>query len=194
MTDAKKLVIVGVGALGSHATMLLRNAGAAIKIVDFDRVEQKNVAAQLHAKTSVGKTKVVALEQLMKGLFGAKLEAIPHRLAPANVDALLGGVDLVLDCLDNGASRRLVQSFVRARGIACLHGALDGEGSFGRVTWDSRFVVDDEPAAGAPTCENGAFLPFIALTASFLAWSAQEYLKAGREIGFEITAGGAVRT
>jgi molybdopterin/thiamine biosynthesis adenylyltransferase len=190
----KSLVVVGVGALGSHVVQLLRNADATIRVNDFDKVEQKNVASQFHGKPGVGKAKVVALKQAMTFLFARDLDTIPHRLAADNVEALLGKGDLVIDCLDNGASRRIVQDFVRVAGIPCVHGALAADGGFGRVVWDEAFVIDEESATGAATCDDGAHLPFIAITSAYLARVAQEFLASGRKIGFEINPGGATRT
>ncbi len=66
-------------------------------------------------------------------------------------------------------------------------------GSFGRVVWDESFAIDDEPEAGAKTCEDGAHLPFIALTAAYLARAAQEFLARGEKIGFHVSPAGAVR-
>jgi molybdopterin/thiamine biosynthesis adenylyltransferase len=190
----KTIVVVGVGALGSHAVMLLRNEKATLRVIDFDRVEQKNVASQFHGKPNVGKSKVESLKQLMNFVFATKIETNPHKLVEGNVKELLGNADLVLDCLDNGASRRTVQTFVRAANIPCLHGALAPDGAFGRVIWDRDFVIDDESDTRAATCENGEHLPFITITAAYLARAAQEFLKSGRTIGFQVHPGGAVRT
>src|SRR5262245_66462519 len=104
MKDLQLIIVVGVGALGSHVVQLIRNVGATIRVVDFDRVEQKNVASQFHAKQSVGKSKVVGLQQTMQFLFGLKIEVVPHKLVAENSNELLGKADLVIDCLDNGAS------------------------------------------------------------------------------------------
>jgi molybdopterin/thiamine biosynthesis adenylyltransferase len=190
----KTILVVGVGALGSHVVQLIRNAGATIRVVDFDRVEQKNVASQFHAKQSVGKSKVVGLQQTMQFLFGLKIEVVPHKLVAENATELLGKADLVVDCLDNGAARRLVQTFVRANSIACLHGALAADGTFGRVVWDEDFTIDDEPSEGAATCDDGDHLPFIATTAALLAQSAAAFLKTGDKFGYQIHPGGATRT
>lgn len=187
-------MVVGVGALGSHVVQFLRNAGASIRVVDFDRVEQRNVASQFHGKPCVGKAKVVSLQQTMAFLFGVKIDAVPHKLVADNARELLGKAALVVDCLDNGSSRRLVQETVRAAKTPCVHGALAADGSFGRVVWDEDFVVDDEPAAGAATCENGEHLPFIALTAAYLARAAQTFLKSGEHSGYHVHPGGANRT
>ena len=190
----KTITVVGVGALGSHVVQALRNVDAAIKIIDFDRVEQKNVASQFHGKPHVGKSKVQSLQQTMNFLFGKKIETIPHKLVRDNDDQLLAKADLLIDCLDNGAARRLVQNFARRSHTPCLHGALDAQGSFGRVVWDENFVIDEEGTAGQATCEDGAFLPFISVVAANIAYAAQQYLLKERKVGFEISPGGAIRT
>jgi len=191
----KSVVIVGVGALGSHLVMFLRNIKVNLIVVDFDRIEITNLMSQFHVKTNVGKNKASSLHQAMNFLFGVKLAtSIGNRLTADNVKTLLGDADLVIDAVDNGATRRLIQGFVRKVSIPCLHGALALDGSYGRVAWDETFVVDDEDAAGVATCEDGAHLPFIGIVSSHLARAAQEFLATGRKIGFEIHSAGAVRT
>jgi len=185
------ITIVGCGALGSHLVQFLRNEKATFKVVDFDRVEQRNVLSQFHSKPNVGKLKVESLKQAMQFLYGVKIETNSNKLVQDNVDKLLGGSDLVIDCLDNGAARRLVQGFVRKHGIPCLHGALAPDGGFGRCIWDESFVIDDESGAGAATCEDGAFLPFIALVSAYLARAAQVFLATGKRNGYSVSPAGA---
>lgn len=187
----KTIVIVGVGALGSHLVPLLRNLGATIKVIDFDRVETKNVSSQFHAKSSVGKPKTLGLQQTMQFLFGVKIETVPHRLTADNVKELLGRADLVVDCLDNGASRRLVQGFVRQTGTPCVHGALAANGELGRIVWDPLFNIDDE-TPGVATCEDGKQLPFIALTASWLAYACQQFCETGKCFSFHVFRSGTL--
>jgi len=191
---APTIVVLGVGALGSHAVMLMRNFDAQLRIVDFDRIERKNVASQFHSRTGVGKNKTQSLAQTMNFLFGVKIQTIPHKLVEDNLDQLLGGSDLVVECFDNGASRRLVQGYVREHAIPCLHGAVDAEGSFGRVIWDENFIIDDEGAIGAGTCEGGENLPFIGLVSSVLTRTAQVFLKDGLRSGYAITPNGVIET
>lgn len=189
----KRVTIVGVGALGSHLALFLRNE-ADLKIIDFDRVERKNVLAQFHSKPNVGKSKVQSLQQAMSFLFGTKVEIIPFKLVPDNADKLLGGADLIVDCLDNAAARVLVQTYARRSKTPCLHGALAADGSFGRVVWDENFVIDSENVTGAATCEGGEHLPFIGISSALLAKAAQEFLVKGKKIGFELNPGGVIRT
>jgi molybdopterin/thiamine biosynthesis adenylyltransferase len=186
------IVIVGVGALGSHLIQFVRNEKVDIRVIDFDRVEQKNVMSQFHGKPGVGKSKVEALKQTMDFLFKRPLQIVSHKLVENNIDVLLKDATLVVDCLDNAASRKLVQDYARKHNLPCLHGALAPGGAFGRVVWTEQFVIDSEVGAGAATCEDGEFLPFIALTAAYLARSVQIFLQDGRKIGFSISPVGAV--
>ena len=178
MTAKNRIVIVGVGALGSHVALLLRNAPATLVVVDFDRSEPKNVASQLHIKTYLGRNKAEGLKQAMLGMFGLTMEASPYKVSPDNISAILGRTDLVVDCVDNGDTRRLIQGFCRERGIPCIHGALAAGGALGRAVWSPVFVPDDVPP-GAATCDNGDHLPHIVLTAGALAQSIQTWLATG---------------
>lgn len=187
----KTVVIVGVGALGSHLALLARNLDVQLVLVDFDRVEQKNVLSQFHTKMGLGRNKAQALVQAFRGMFGVKVEAVPHRLTADNVDTVLGRADIVVDCLDNGASRRLVQDWVRAHDIPCLHGALSADGQYGRVVWDDLFHIDDEDVEGAPTCEGGEHLPFIAQVSAQLAFALQQHVEHDRNRSWDLFPGGS---
>jgi len=187
----KRVVIVGVGALGSHVAQFIRNL-AELRLVDFDRVEQKNVLSQFHSKTSVGKAKAASLQQTMNFLFGKKVDIIGNKLVSDNAKQLLGGVDLIIDCLDNAEARRIVQGFARESKIPCLHGGLAADGAFGLSVWDENFTID-EGATGAATCENGDQLPFIVLVSAFISRSAQEFLVNNKRFGYMISPQNATR-
>lgn len=186
------VTIVGVGALGSHVAQFLRNVEAELRVVDFDRIETKNVKSQFHSAPNVGKLKAPSLQQTLNFLFKVKITVIPHKLVDSNVSQLLGGSSLVLDCLDNGIARRLVQGYVRTQGIPCLHGALAADGAFGQVIWTEDFRIDDEVGAGAATCEDGEHLPFIALVSSLMAQSAQAFLRNGKKLSFQVHPTGVI--
>jgi molybdopterin-synthase adenylyltransferase len=186
----KQIVIVGVGALGSHLVQALRNEEVSIKVIDFDRVEMKNVASQFHFKNGVGKKKTDALKQAMQFCYGRKIEVVGNKLTSDNDEQLLGGADLIIDCLDNGEARRVVQAFARANDVPCIHGALAANGEFARVVWDAMFVIDDVGDGGAATCEDGEFLPFIGVASFYLALAVQKFLGEGRKLGFSISPEG----
>lgn len=186
----KNIVIIGAGALGSHVTQFLRNEGK-LTVVDFDRIESKNALSQFHAKSHIGRNKVDALNATLSFLWGVKINVIPHRLEAVNVYQLMNptrsDTNLVIDCVDNGATRRLIQTHVREHKLPCLHGALAADGMFGRSCWDEKFVIDDEAGAGAATCEGGEHLPMIAVVSAYVARSAQIFLRSGKRLGFEVS-------
>lgn len=187
----KHVVVVGAGALGSHLLMFGRNLSARWTLIDFDRVEQKNTLSQAHTKMGVGRNKAQALQQTMQGLWGMRVEAVPHKLTADNVAALLGAADVVVDCTDNATARQLIQGFCTERSVACLHGALAADGGYGRVLWRDTFSID-AGGEGEATCEDGAHLPFIAGVAAQMAGVLQKFLANGAQIGLHVHPGGVV--
>ena len=190
---SKHIVIVGAGALGSHLLLFLRNLEDSICMVDFDRVEARNLTAQFHTKMGAGRNKAQAIQQALVGLYGKRIDVVPHRLTDDNADVLLGDADLVVDCTDNIAAREVIQTFVRAHDIPCLHGALSADGGFGRVVWDAVFVPDAEGAPGAPTCEDARALPFYGMMGAFMAGAVRRFLDDGDQTSYQLVPAGIVR-
>jgi len=175
----KTVVIVGVGALGSHLVLFARNWGVDLRVIDFDRVEAKNIQSQFHSKMGSGKNKAKALQALMHGLYGLKITARTAKLADNNQHEALGNSDLVIDCTDNFAARGIIQGFARDTGVPCLHGCLSAEGDLARAVWTEHFTADAEGEEGEATCEDGRNLAFHAMAASMIANIARKFLEEG---------------
>jgi molybdopterin/thiamine biosynthesis adenylyltransferase len=191
---SQRVVICGAGALGSTAVQYCRNLAAELRVVDFDRVESKNLAAQWFVKQSLGKNKAEAIRLQLANFYGSKAEAMTVRLASTNAAELLAGATLAVDCFDNADSRIVVADAARAAGIPLVHGALAADGTFGLVRWDERFTADREDAPGQPTCEGGEHLPMIGLVGATLARAIQDFLCAGERRDYMISLSGIVRT
>jgi molybdopterin-synthase adenylyltransferase len=176
-----RIVICGVGALGSTAAVLCRSLGAELRLVDFDdRVESKNLTAQAYVKQALGKNKAEALKMQLWNFWAVKAEALPVRVVADNVAQVCAGAQLVVDCFDNRAGREVLSAHARATGLPLVHAALSGDGTFGLVRWDERFAADAEDEVGQATCEGGEHLPFIGLLAAALARAIQDFVKDGR--------------
>jgi molybdopterin-synthase adenylyltransferase len=174
-----RIVFCGVGALGSNAVVLCRNLESQLVLVDFDRVESKNCLSQAFVKPSVGKNKAEALKLQLSNFWGVKAEAFGVRVEEHNVEALCGRADLVVDAFDNAKGRRLLSAWARAARRPLVHAAVSGDGTFGLVRWDERFVADEEGAPGQATCEGGEHLPLLAVIASTLARAVQDFVRDG---------------
>ncbi len=146
-----RITFVGIGALGSTSVVLCRSLGAELRLVDFDRVESKNLLAQVFVKQSLNKNKAQAMKLQLANFWGIKSEAFGVRLTEDNDHELLAGSDLVVDCFDNYDSRMIASDYCRGADIPLVHAALSGDGSFGLVRWDEDFTPDreDTQAEGA---------------------------------------------
>ena len=189
-----RIVICGVGALGSTAVLFIRNVEAELRLIDFDRVESKNLAAQWFVKQSVGKNKAESIRLQLANFYGGKAEALGVRLAANNTEQLLSGTDLAVDCFDNADSRLVLAEACRARELPLLHGALAADGTFGMVRWDERFTPDREDVAGQATCEGGEHLPMIGLVGATLARAIQDFVKDGSKHDYLVSLSGVART
>jgi len=182
-----KILFCGGGALGSHAMFLARDLEHELAVIDFDRVETKNLASQWFINQMAGKNKATALKTQLLNFYGVKVQDYTVKLTSLNADTILGAADLVVDCFDNAESRKVVQDFARARQKACVHAGLAANGEFGVVRWDKDFVIDHEDAAGQATCEGRGFLPVILRVSSSLVASIQWFLKDRKELNWNIS-------
>lgn len=185
-----KITLVGLGALGAHAAMALRNVGS-LKLVDFDTVELKNTLAQFHTKMSLRRNKALALKQALLGMWGIKVEIVPHKVTDDNVEILLDGSDLVIDCTDNIAARACIKGYCLKQKMPLLHGAMSADGTFAQVVWTEMFEV--EAGDGGATCEDGANLPFHVMVGGYIGLVAQAFLTKGKKRNLQITPAGVMR-
>ena len=182
-----KILFCGGGALGSHALFLARDLQHDLAVVDFDRVETKNLASQWFVKQMIGKNKATALKMQLLNFYDVKIHDYTVRLIALNRDTILNDAGLVVDCFDNAESRHVVQSYVRATQKPCIHAGLAANGEFGVVRWDQHFTIDEEGVPGQATCEGRGFLPLILRVSSSLVASIQFFLADSRLINWNIS-------
>ena len=120
---ATRIVLLGVGGLGSWAAYALASAGiGSLEIFDGDDVEMSNLNRQiLFAEADVGRPKAtVAAEALARFNPRMELRAVPRRLEGAgDVGAAVEGADFVVDAADwpAGSLERWVSAACFERGI-----------------------------------------------------------------------------
>ena len=124
-----KVLIAGVGGLGSPVAINLAAAGVGvIRLVDHDRVDLSNLNRQvLHWNEDIGRKKVdSALEKLRKLNPDIKIEAIGETINDSNISQIVDDSDLIVDAMDNLATRYLLNKCAIEKNIPFFHGAVRG--------------------------------------------------------------------
>ena len=103
-----KVLIIGMGGLGSPVALYLASAGiGTLGICDFDEVELSNLQRQIiHSNNTIGLSKVDSAEQSINRI-NPDITVIkyPEKLEGNALDNIIEHYDLVLDCSDNFSSR-----------------------------------------------------------------------------------------
>ncbi len=103
-----RVMIVGLGGLGSPVAMYLAAAGIGrLVLVDFDQVDLSNLQRQVvHATPDVGRLKVESARDTLQALNPeVALEVVPHQLDGESLLAEFDKVDVVVDASDNFETR-----------------------------------------------------------------------------------------
>jgi adenylyltransferase/sulfurtransferase len=112
--------ISGAGGLGSPASIYLAAAGVGrIRICDSGDLELSNLNRQiLHSDPGIGKKKVLSAQERLKTV-NPLIEVVPlsERIEAANVAELVGDAAIMLDCLDNYATRHVLNEHSVKTGI-----------------------------------------------------------------------------
>ena len=106
-----RVLVVGVGGLGSPAALYLTAAGVGtVGLCDADRVEPSNLQRQiLHRTASIGVRKVESAAEQLRALNPeVTIRCHAERLTPDNALARVRDYDFVIDATDNFASKFLI--------------------------------------------------------------------------------------
>ena len=162
-----RVLIVGVGGLGSPAASYLAAAGVGlISLVDTDVVDVTNLHRQLlYSTLDVGRAK---LEVARERLHAINPQVVVHtydmRLTAANAAALVTGHDVVIDATDNFQARYAINDACLALGVPFVYGSVarfDGQVSVfaapGGPCYRCLFPVMPAPGT-VPTCAEEGVL------------------------------------
>lgn len=128
LLDAKVL-IVGVGGLGSPIALYLAGAGVGcIGLVDDDVVSISNLQRQvLYSEKELGKSKAVCAAERLSALNSEiKVQPYSTRLTEDNARDIIGEYDMVVDGCDNFATRYLINDICIEQGKPYIYGAICG--------------------------------------------------------------------
>ena len=163
-----RVAIVGCGATGSALASLLSRAGVGyLRIIDRDYVEPSNLQRQVlfdEADAAESLPKAIAAARKIKS-FNSEITVEPHAadLTPANIEELLGDVEIILDGTDNFETRYLINDFAVSQDVPWIYAAgvasyavtmtvLPGE------TACLACIFPDSPRGMVETCDTSGIL------------------------------------
>jgi molybdopterin/thiamine biosynthesis adenylyltransferase len=187
-----RVAVVGCGATGSAVASLVARSGVGtIRIIDRDYVESSNLQRQTlfdEADARESLPKAVAAARRIAA-FNSQIVVEPQvaDLTPENVEALLEGVELILDGTDNFETRYLVNDFAVKRAVPWIYAAAVG--SYGvtlnvlpGTTACLACVFPESPHGTFETCETAGILnSAVNLVASIEATEALKLLVGATE-------------
>ncbi|HBD24272.1 MAG TPA: hypothetical protein DC023_07540, partial [Oceanospirillaceae bacterium] len=103
-----RVLIVGVGGLGSPVAMYLAAAGVGqLVLADDDVVDLTNLQRQIvHSEQTINQLKVDSAAATIARLnHDINVECLPQRLADQSMEEQVEAADVVVDCSDNLATR-----------------------------------------------------------------------------------------
>src|SRR6201998_2514040 len=126
-----RVAIVGCGATGSAVALVPARAGVGtLRIIDRDYVEPSNLQRQsLFDENDAAESTPKAIAAARKiAAFNSQIVVEPkvEDLVPANIEALLEGVSLLLDGTDNFETRYLINDYAVARALPWIYSAAVG--------------------------------------------------------------------
>ena len=141
---AARVLVIGMGGLGSPASMYLAAAGIGVLgLADYDRVDLSNLHRQiLHDTGAAGTPKVESAAKRLAGINPeCRLVIHPDGVRAEALPALFADYDIVVDCTDNFPTRYMVNDAAVLAKKPLVYGSIfqyEGQASF------------FHPAAGAP--------------------------------------------
>lgn len=144
------VTVCGAGALGANITESLARQGfVRLRVIDRDRVEERNLSTQPYYRTDVGAFKTKILANSLYRALGVTVEARTEELTSANAEKLLGGSGLVLDTFDNSVARQAVKDVCARLSLPCLHAGLAGD--YAEIIWNEVYRIPS--AANDDVCD-----------------------------------------
>lgn len=189
---AARAAIVGCGATGSAVAATLARSGVGyLRIIDRDYVELSNLQRQVlfdeaDAEQSLPKAQAAAQKI---ATFNSEIKVEPHvtDLVPANIEALLANVDLILDATDNFETRYLINDYAVKHGRPWIYAAAVG--SYGLTmnilpgeTACLSCIFPAAPQGLVETCDTSGILnSTVQLVASIEATEALKFFVGARQ-------------
>jgi adenylyltransferase/sulfurtransferase len=164
---AARVLIVGVGGLGSVASLYLAAAGVGtIGLIDHDVVEETNLQRQIiYTTDDIGKRKIDAARDRLSRLNpNVEIETYGEAISSSNALEIIQNYDVVIDATDNFPARYLLNDACVILDRPLIYGSIfrfDGQVSvfYPKKGPCYRCLYPEPPAPNlVPSCAEGGVL------------------------------------
>jgi len=124
---SSSVLVVGAGSLGTPVLLYLAASGVGkIGIVDYDKIEEKNLQCQLlYGNKDVGKHKVIIARQRLTEMNpNINFEILNMEIKEDNVQQLTSKYDLILDTTNRFSSHYIIDDACKLGGKAWIYGSI----------------------------------------------------------------------
>lgn len=181
-----KVLILGLGGLGSPVAMYLTAAGVGeLRLADFDCVDESNLQRQIiHRHCDIGELKAASAANTVRALNPAtQVVTLDYSLDYDDLLAQAGAVDLLVDCTDNFPTRFEMNRASRQTNTPLVSAAA--------IRWEGQVTAFDPRAPHSPcyqclypeqditsaTCEmEGVISPLVGIVGAMQAMEAVNIL------------------
>ena len=188
MTKLKNLsiTICGAGALGANITENLARSGfSKLGVIDYDRIEERNLSTQPYYRSDIGAFKVKILTNSLYRALGIKIDAQSQKLTVENADKLLGKSELVIDTFDNSISRSAVKNYCASSDIYCLHIGLASD--YSEIIWNENYRVPSP--VNDDICDYPLARNLVMLTVAVACETVIDFAATKQQHNFTVTLG-----
>ena len=182
--QAVSVTICGAGALGGNLTENLARSGfTKLRVIDRDRIEERNLSTQPYYKTDVGAYKAKILTNFLYRALGITIDARANELTLDNCDRLLANSDLVIDTFDNSIARQIVTDYCHKQNLACLHVGLNTD--YAEIIWNDHYRVPS--ATNDDVCDYPLARNLVLLTVAIASETIINFLDSDRQNNYTLT-------
>ena len=176
-----RIGIAGAGGLGSNlAVALVRSGFRCLEIVDFDRVEARNLNRQFYFLEEIGRFKVEALAERLRAINPAvEIVTRQTRLTPSNITCHFESAECVCEAFDLPEAKQMfLEAFLASGKFLVMGSGMAGISNQTAIAIrklkENLHLVGDGVTSVSP--ENPPCAPRVAACAALMASVLLEYV------------------
>ena len=176
---SSRVLVVGIGGLGSPASMYLASAGIGCLVLsDFDRVDESNLQRQIvHTTDAIGSEKALSARTTLERINpGIKIVPVDWAMDSEEVGEQISLADVVLDCTDYFETRFEINQLCVKKRTPLVSGAairMDGQISTYLLDRDDspcfRCLYGEVSGSGESCAAEGILAPVVGVIGTIQA-------------------------